>query len=79
MVSNDSNPDFPNSTLNSNGSRTVNATINIPSVTSGTYYIIAYADAPTALIPAVTTTKSMKVITQHRMPSLSHNRRERCL
>ncbi|MCF8083466.1 MAG: S8 family serine peptidase [Deltaproteobacteria bacterium] len=47
--SNDSKPDFPNNTLNSSGSRTVTATINIPSVTSsGTYYIISYADAPTS-------------------------------
>ena len=44
--SNDSIPDFPNSTLNSDGSKTVVATIDIPSDESGVYYIIAYADAP---------------------------------
>ena len=43
--SNDSKPDFPNSVLNSSGSNQVNATINIPSVSAGTYYIIAYADS----------------------------------
>jgi hypothetical protein len=50
--SNDSNPDFPNSTLNSIGSATVTATINIPSTSGGTYYIIAYADAPTGSYPS---------------------------
>ena len=50
--SNDSIPDFPTSTLNSNGSWTVNATINIPTSTPGTYYIIAYADAPQASYPS---------------------------
>jgi len=51
--SNDSKPDFPNSVLNSNGYKTVTATINIPNVTSsGTYYIIAYADAPTSSYPS---------------------------
>ena len=49
--SNDSNPDFPNSMLNSNGSRTVTATINFTGVTSGAYYIIAFADAPTSSYP----------------------------
>jgi len=49
--SNDSIPDFPNSTLNSSGSKTVIATINIPNVPPGTYYIIAYADAPTTSYP----------------------------
>ena len=44
--SNDSTPDFPNSVLNSNGTKTVTATINIPAASSGTYYIISYADAP---------------------------------
>jgi PKD repeat protein len=41
---NEATPDYPNSTLNSTGSKTVSATITIPSVSSGTYYIIAYVD-----------------------------------
>lgn len=44
-VSNNSNPDFPNSVLNTNGSKTVTATVTIPSGTAaGNYYIIAIAD-----------------------------------
>ena len=42
--SNGSIPDFSNTYLNSSGSKTVNATINIPSVSQGTYYIIAVVD-----------------------------------
>lgn len=43
--SNGSTPDFPVSALNSNGSRTVTATIRIPTVTtSGTHYIHAVVD-----------------------------------
>lgn len=37
-------PDFPNTTLNSSGSKTVTATVTIPNVSNGTYYIIAYVD-----------------------------------
>lgn len=43
-VSNASTPDFPNSTLNGSGTATVNATITIPNVGNGTYYIITYVD-----------------------------------
>jgi predicted carbohydrate-binding protein with CBM5 and CBM33 domain len=44
-TSNGSTPDYPVSTLNSNGSKTVTATYNIPSVsTGGTYYIISVVD-----------------------------------
>jgi len=51
--SNGSTPDFPVSYLNSNGSKTVTATVNIPSVSSsGTYYIIAYVDPPTGSYPS---------------------------
>ena len=50
--SNDSTPDFPNSVLNSNGTKTVTATVDIPSVSSGIYYIISYADAPTSSYPS---------------------------
>lgn len=50
-ASNDSIPDFPNSVLNANGSKTVTATIDIPLVPGGTYYIISYADAPTPSYP----------------------------
>ena len=42
--SNDSTPDFSNAVLNSNGTRTVNAPVTIPSAAPGTYYIIAFAD-----------------------------------
>ncbi|MBI1929575.1 cadherin-like domain-containing protein, partial [Candidatus Poribacteria bacterium] len=42
--SNNSTPDFPNSYLNTNGSNTVTAIINIPSVPGGSYYIIAVVD-----------------------------------
>ncbi|GEM_PF-5136872 len=42
--SNNSIPDFPNSVLNSAGSKTVTATINIPSAQNGTYYILAVVD-----------------------------------
>jgi RHS repeat-associated protein len=49
--STDSPPDFPNSVLNSNGSKTVTATVNIPAASSGTYYIISYADAPQTNYP----------------------------
>jgi len=41
---NGATPDFPNSTLNSTGSKTVTATVTIPNVSNGTYYIIAYVD-----------------------------------
>jgi len=37
--------DFPSSYLNTNGSKTVTATINVPSVANGTYYIIAVVDS----------------------------------
>ena len=51
--SNDSIPDFPNSTLNSSGFKQVTATVQIPSVQSpGTYYIISYADAPQTGYPS---------------------------
>jgi len=50
--SNNTKPDFPVSTLNSAGSATVNATINIPTSTPGTYYIIAFVDPPTSSYPA---------------------------
>lgn len=44
-VSNNSIPDFPNSVLNSNGSKTVVATVTIPANTlAGNYYIIAVVD-----------------------------------
>lgn len=42
--SNDTTPDYPISYLNSYASKTVTATINIPSITAGTYYIIAVVD-----------------------------------
>lgn len=42
--SNDTTPDYPISYLNSYASKTVTTTINIPSVTAGTYYIIAVVD-----------------------------------
>jgi len=43
--SNNSTPDFPNSTLNASGSKTVTATLNIPTAPNGTYYIIAVVDS----------------------------------
>ncbi|HXD31420.1 MAG TPA: DUF6531 domain-containing protein [Pyrinomonadaceae bacterium] len=43
--SNGSTPDFPVGVLNSNGTKSVVATMNpIPNVAAGTYYIIAYVD-----------------------------------
>ena len=42
--SNGSTPDFPVSVLNSSGSKSVNATIAIPSVSAGTYYVILVTD-----------------------------------
>lgn len=50
--SNGSTPDFPVSVLNSTGTKTVTATMNIPSVSStGTYYIIAFVDPLTSTFP----------------------------
>lgn len=49
--SNGSTPDYPVSALNSNGSKTVNATIVIPAG-SGTRYLIAVIDPPTASYPS---------------------------
>jgi hypothetical protein len=50
--SNGSTPDYPVTVLNSSGTKTVTATMNIPNVsTSGTYYIIAYVDPPTPSFP----------------------------
>lgn len=42
--SNGSTPDFPNDYLNSNGTKTVVATFDIPNVNPSIYYIIAVAD-----------------------------------
>jgi hypothetical protein len=42
--SNGSLPDFPNSTLNSRGSNTVTATVNLPAQPAGPYYILAVVD-----------------------------------
>lgn len=51
--SNGSTPDYPVSVLNSNGSRGVTATFNLPAVSnSGTYYILAYVDPPTGPLPS---------------------------
>ena len=38
--------DFPNATLNSDGSMTVIATVAVPEVSNGGYYLIAYVDPP---------------------------------
>jgi thermolysin len=43
--SNNSTPDFPNSYLNSYNTKTVIATMNIPNVNSGNYYILAVVDS----------------------------------
>jgi Ig-like domain-containing protein/carboxypeptidase family protein/CARDB protein len=50
--SNGSTPDFPVSTLNSTGTKTVNATITIPNVSQGTFFIVAYVDPPTSSFPS---------------------------
>jgi RHS repeat-associated protein len=49
--SNGSTPDFPVSVLNSSGTKTVTATVNIPNVAAGTYYIIAFVDPFTPSFP----------------------------
>src|SRR5439155_11224325 len=48
--SNGSTPDFPNTVLNSVGSKTVTATVNIPSAAVGSYYVLAVVD-PTNFHP----------------------------
>ncbi len=50
--SNGSTPDFPVSYLNTNNSKTVDATVAIPTVNPGTYYIVAYVDPPTQTYPS---------------------------
>src|SRR5207244_7568286 len=45
-----STPDFPNSALNSASSKTVTATVTIPSVAAGSYYVLAVVD-PTNFHP----------------------------
>ena len=42
--SNGSTPDFPVTTLNSSGSTSVTATVGIPNVSPGTYYILSVVD-----------------------------------
>jgi surface antigen len=42
--SNNATPDYSNSYLNSNGSKSVVATMNLPNVSDSTYYIIAVVD-----------------------------------
>jgi murein DD-endopeptidase MepM/ murein hydrolase activator NlpD len=43
-------PDFPNTVLNDQGSRTVTATINVPALEEGAYYLLAIVD-PTEFHP----------------------------
>lgn len=50
--SNGSTPDYPVSYLNSNGSKTVTPQVTIPSVPTGTFYIIAYVDPPINSYPS---------------------------
>lgn len=52
LSNNGSSPDFPVTVLNSGGSRTVAATVGIPAVPPGKYYLIAYADAPQPSYPS---------------------------